>query len=420
MGLKDKNETDEIDTEVLLESPMENLDLYEGDIILTENQVDEMVDELVKQADEKKIDVSDIEDKSRKPNRGKRSISPSLTNMWTFPIPYYVETGVDATLVTTALNFIEGETCIRFTKSETPITGKPGLRYYKGTGCWSYIGRIYTDAPQEISIGSGCGQKGILQHETAHALGVYHEQSRPDRYLYVSVKTENIVAGKESQFTSSLPGYVSEYGIPYDFGSVMHYGRFDFSKNGNQTIVALNTMFDKTMGQRNMLSFNDVKLINFKYCNSSCPTPINCENGGYQNRNICGACRCPLGFYGTNCQNYIGSKSTLCGKQFLTANTTLQTLSVTSAIEYYYYISTPMYQVRLNVIFTNLVNNDPCYTGKGLEIKYQYDKSATGINFCGVNTYKIFYTEGNTALIHYVGTKATDTFTLTYIQYSTL
>uniref|UniRef100_A0A0N5C6Z3 Metalloendopeptidase n=1 Tax=Strongyloides papillosus TaxID=174720 RepID=A0A0N5C6Z3_STREA len=345
MGLKVRNETDEIDTEIVIETPMENLDLYEGDTILTEKQVDEMVDELVKQADEKKIDVSNIEDKSRK-KRGKRSIYSSKNNMWTFPIPYYVETGVDATLVTTALNFIESETCVRFTKSATPITGKPGLR------------RIYTDAPQEISIGSGCGQKGILQHETAHALGVYHEQSRPDRYLYVSIKTENIIAGKESNFAGSIPG-------------------FAFSKNGNQTIVALDRKFDKTMGQRNMLSFNDVKLINYKYCNSTCPsTSISCRNGGYENPNSCGVCRCPLGFYGTNCQNYVGSKSTLCGNQFLTANTTLQTLNVTGAIECYYYISTPMYQVRLNVISTNLVNNDPCYTGKGLEIKYQNDRSA--------------------------------------------
>uniref|UniRef100_A0A0N5CA43 Metalloendopeptidase n=1 Tax=Strongyloides papillosus TaxID=174720 RepID=A0A0N5CA43_STREA len=209
---------------------MENLDLYEDDIILTEKQVDEMVDKLVKQADEKKIDVSNIEDKSRKPKRGKRSISSSTNNMWTFPIPYYVETGVDATLVTTALNFIESETCVRFTKSATPITGKPGLRYYKGTGCWSYIGRIYTNASQEVSIGQGCGLNAIIQHETAHALGVYHEQSRPDRCLYVSIKTENIIAGKESNFAGSIPGYVNEYGIPYDFGSVMHYGRFAFQK----------------------------------------------------------------------------------------------------------------------------------------------------------------------------------------------
>uniref|UniRef100_A0A0N5C6Z4 Metalloendopeptidase n=1 Tax=Strongyloides papillosus TaxID=174720 RepID=A0A0N5C6Z4_STREA len=282
MGLKDRNETKDEDTEVVVESPMENEDFYQGDIILTEEQINEIVDGMVKQAEEKKIDVSDIESRARKPKRGKRSISSSLNNMWTSSIPYYVDTGVNATLVTAALKGIESETCIRFTKSATPITGKPGLRYYKGTGCWSYIGRIYTNAPQEVSIGQGCGSNAIIQHETAHALGVYHEQSRTDRYLYVSIKTENIIAGKESNFVANVPGYVDEYGIPYDFGSVMHYKRFDFSKNGNQTIVAKDTKYDKTMGQRTRLFFNDIKLINFKYCNSTCPsTSISCKNGGY-------------------------------------------------------------------------------------------------------------------------------------------
>uniref|UniRef100_A0A0N5BMT7 Secreted protein n=1 Tax=Strongyloides papillosus TaxID=174720 RepID=A0A0N5BMT7_STREA len=78
MGLKDRNETTDEDTEVVVESPMENEDLYQGDIILTEEQIDEIVDDMVEQAEEKKIDVSDIESRARKPKRGKRSISSSL------------------------------------------------------------------------------------------------------------------------------------------------------------------------------------------------------------------------------------------------------------------------------------------------------------------------------------------------------
>uniref|UniRef100_A0A0N5C6Z2 Zinc metalloproteinase n=1 Tax=Strongyloides papillosus TaxID=174720 RepID=A0A0N5C6Z2_STREA len=419
MRLKDRNETDDLNSEVTVEYPMENLDLYEGDIMLTGNQVDEIVNGLVKQAEEKKIDVSDIESRARKPKRGKRSISSSLNNMWTFPIPYYVDTGVDELSVKIALNGLESETCIRFIKSETPITGKSGLRYYKGGGCSSYIGKAYTNAPQEVSIGQGCGSNAIIQHETAHALGVYHEQSRPDRYLYVTIKTEDIIAGKESNFAGSIPGYVNEYGIPYDFGSVMHYGRFSFSKNGNQTIVAIDGKYDKTMGQRKKLSFNDIKLINFKYCNSTCPsTSISCKNGGYLDPNNCARCKCPLNFYGTYCQNYVTSPSTTCGNQMLTANTTLQFLTITGALNCYFVINTtPGYVIRLNLISTSLVNNDPCFSGKGLEIKHKTDKTATGINFCGVNSYQIFYSESDSVLIHYVGTTATDSFTLTYIRY---
>uniref|UniRef100_A0A0N5CAM4 Metalloendopeptidase n=1 Tax=Strongyloides papillosus TaxID=174720 RepID=A0A0N5CAM4_STREA len=262
-----------------------------------------------------------------------------------------------------------------------------------------------------------CGLNAIIQHETAHALGVYHEQSRTDRHLYVSIKTENIIAGKESNFAGNVPGYVSEYGIPYDFGSVMHYGRFSFSKNGNQTIVAFNNGFNKVMGQRNKLSFNDIKLINFKYCNSSCPTPINCQNGGYSNPNNCASCKCPLGFTGVLCGKYTTSPSTTCGNQFLTATTTPKTLKITGALNCYFLINTTSsYQVKLNVVTTNLPVSDPCFSGKGLEIKFKQDKTSTGINLCGVNKNQQIITESNSAIIHYVAGLATHNFTLTYVR----
>ena len=47
------------------------------------------------------------------------------------------------------------------------------------SGCWSYVGRTF--GRQELNLASGCTGSGTIEHEMLHALGMWHEQSRPDR-----------------------------------------------------------------------------------------------------------------------------------------------------------------------------------------------------------------------------------------------
>lgn len=62
-------------------------------------------------------------------------------------------------------------------------------------------------------------------------------QSAYDRDDYVKIEWDNITPGMEHNFNKYNSSVVSHFNTTYDYGSVMHYGAFGFSKNGNATIV---------------------------------------------------------------------------------------------------------------------------------------------------------------------------------------
>ena len=64
-------------------------------------------------------------------------------------------------------------------------------------------------------------QTGTPIHEFLHALGMVHEQSRPDRDDYVEIIFANIQTNALGNFETNTQSYTNN--VEYDYASVMHY-----------------------------------------------------------------------------------------------------------------------------------------------------------------------------------------------------
>lgn len=105
---------------------------------------------------------------------------------------------------------------------------------------------------------------GTIIHEFLHALGFHHQQSTYNRDKYVRIEFENIKDGKEGNF--KLREDSLDFGVEYDYGSVLHYSSTAFSKNGNPTIIPFEK--DVEIGQRLGMSNKDIYKLNLMY---KCP-----------------------------------------------------------------------------------------------------------------------------------------------------
>jgi hypothetical protein len=63
---------------------------------------------------------------------------------------------------------------------------------------------------------------------------------RPDRDNYVKINWENIREGMAYNFDSFGSDRINSRGSTYDYKSIMHYGSYGFSINGQPTMVDLN------------------------------------------------------------------------------------------------------------------------------------------------------------------------------------
>lgn len=133
------------------------------------------------------------------------------------------------------------------------------LRVIKGgLGCYASYGRpndgpalmnLNDHMPVSQTLPQGtCMQLGIVMHEFGHILGMIHEHSRPDRDNYIRILTENMDLPCDSVQAKFKTSEVVRVGENYDYRSIMHYTRFQCSKNRKETIVPREDLGDYKLG----------------------------------------------------------------------------------------------------------------------------------------------------------------------------
>jgi hypothetical protein len=170
-------------------------------------------------------------------------------------IPFTVDNDLpDSKRVTEAIAHWHAKTEIRFVER----TNEPDFVTFRaGSGCSSSVGR--QGEQQFVTLGAEC-TTGNCIHEIGHTLGLWHEQSRIDRDLFIRINFQNITPGLEHNFFQHVHDGI-DLGN-YDYGSIMHYPADAFSKNGQPTIVPVG---GQAIGQRNGLSPSDIASIKLIY-----------------------------------------------------------------------------------------------------------------------------------------------------------
>uniref|UniRef100_A0A7E4VNW7 Zinc metalloproteinase n=1 Tax=Panagrellus redivivus TaxID=6233 RepID=A0A7E4VNW7_PANRE len=281
-------------------NPEENSELYEGDIVLTADQAESIYQSAVGRS------------------RVKRKFIGSKVRRWDPKKPILFSFDGSHTLreqrvIELALEHWHNITCLNFERRDDEPKGNR-IVFTDVDGCASNVGKHPLGEPQFVSLAPECIRLGVIAHEVAHALGFWHEQSRPDRDYYVKVRWENIDRDSKGQFLKEQPSDVDNGGVPYDYGSIMHYRSKAFARFDD--LFTMNTFisdYQRTIGQRDQLSFNDIRLMNNIYCRDTCPRRLPCQRGGYTDPRRCDRCRCPDGFTGQYCEQVMPGYGADCG-----------------------------------------------------------------------------------------------------------
>lgn len=187
---------------------------------------------------------------------------------WPRGIACYVISGnfteEEKNLIRSTLNTNFEGTCLKPTECTTCCNdGYIEISTNNGGSCLTNAG--YQGYRQDLLLGEGCVNSRAVLHLFLHSVGFLHEITNPNRDNYVDILEDNIDPGQLYNFDKYSPQFVTSFGQPYDYCSIMHFSECAFSINGKKTVIPKQAP-DCHMGNVDVLSSIDIQKLNLMYC----------------------------------------------------------------------------------------------------------------------------------------------------------
>ncbi|KAH7693762.1 Protein NAS-5, partial [Aphelenchoides avenae] len=186
------------------------------------------------------------------------------------PVIPYVITGkfspAERNVILGAMRVLNANSCIRFNPRTKNQADFVDIQNKQNQGVGRYSGRNVLML--ESNGWATCIGHDIVIHELLHVVGLWHEHMRFDRDKYINVLFKNIAPIYFDQFTKVSSKETRSYGVPYDYGSVMHYAKDVFGKReGLTTMQTRNRRYQNVIGRVKTASAGDyVKICTLYGC----------------------------------------------------------------------------------------------------------------------------------------------------------
>ncbi|CEF68250.1 Astacin-like metalloendopeptidase [Strongyloides ratti] len=356
----------------------------------------------IKEINSFKYDNEIIDDLSSY-DRQKRNIKIKPSKLqWTLPIHFRTNSPLDRYMIKRILKIVEESTCIRFNNIYNYRTSAYGIQFISSSCCFSPLGKMFEKGWQNIGVGKECKTTTGILRLVLRSLGVIYEHNRIDRKFYVKVHPENIKLADKSYFKISKDTPINNFYLPYEYGSLMHFGMYDYSKNGGKTISLKDRLYENTVGQQEELTFNDIKTLNLHYCSNICRIKIICKNHGYQDPYNCKKCICPNSFEGARCEDYKSLQG--CGTIFWKVRKQPTFFKFYGKKNCIYHLKTNRFK-KIKIVILKIKTQSSysltCSVYNSLEVKYWKDKTVMGARFCQQRFPKYIISHNNYVILHF-------------------